>query len=257
MTDAPELASDIELDAYVDDQLDAARRIEVEAFLSGRPEIAARIMADLRLRDELRLALSGSRGMARPSTTDAARRLQGGLQRGRVLRLFQRAAAIGLFIGAGWFAHAGFGPLSVGEVIASTPPPAYVEDAIRAHATTLVRAGMRSLPATATYDAAEIRAATGIVMPDVPDGWQIRDVQLYPSQFGPSVELAIDAGELGSLSLFAERPGVFNVVPVTQSATAEADAAYWQIGDVAYALVGASGSTNLDRAAVRLADTLY
>ena len=257
MTDAPDLVSDMELDAYVDDQLDAARRIEVEAFLSARPETAARIMADLRLRDELRLALSGSRGMARPSTTDAARRLQGGLQRGRILKIFQRAAAIGLFIGAGWFAHAGFGPLSVGEVIASTPPPAYVEDAIRAHATTMVRAGMESQPAVPTYDAAEIRAATGIVMPDVPDNWHIRDVQLYPSRFGPSVELAIDAGELGTLSLFAERPGSFNVVPVTQTVSGTADAAYWQIGEVAYALVAASGSKNLDGAATRLAKTLY
>ena len=32
--------TDTDLDAYVDDQLDVARRIEVEAFLSARPEAA-------------------------------------------------------------------------------------------------------------------------------------------------------------------------------------------------------------------------
>lgn len=42
----PILASD--LDAYVDDQLDVSRRIEVEAYLSEHPESAAQVMADLR-----------------------------------------------------------------------------------------------------------------------------------------------------------------------------------------------------------------
>ena len=40
--------TDTDLDAYVDDQLDVTRRIEVEAFLSTRPETAARVMSDLR-----------------------------------------------------------------------------------------------------------------------------------------------------------------------------------------------------------------
>ncbi|PLU24301.1 Fis family transcriptional regulator, partial [Sinorhizobium medicae] len=58
-----------DLDAYVDDQLDVARRIEVEAYLSAHPNVAARVMSDLRTRDELRLALAVSRGMARPATS--------------------------------------------------------------------------------------------------------------------------------------------------------------------------------------------
>ncbi|TIX54012.1 MAG: anti-sigma factor, partial [Mesorhizobium sp.] len=77
-----------------DDQLDVARRIEVEAFLSARPEAAARVMSDLRTRDELRVALAGSKSMARPATADAARRLERGLARGRALRTLQRASAV-------------------------------------------------------------------------------------------------------------------------------------------------------------------
>ena len=38
--------TDADLDAYVDDQLDVTRRIEVEAFLSTRPEAAARVMSE-------------------------------------------------------------------------------------------------------------------------------------------------------------------------------------------------------------------
>ncbi|RWC52435.1 MAG: anti-sigma factor, partial [Mesorhizobium sp.] len=48
--------TDADLDAYVDDQMEVARRIEVEAFLSTQPEVAARVMSDLRTRDELRVA---------------------------------------------------------------------------------------------------------------------------------------------------------------------------------------------------------
>ncbi|MEI9417667.1 anti-sigma factor family protein, partial [Mesorhizobium sp. Cs1321R2N1] len=93
MTALVDPVTDADLDAYVDDQLDVARRIEVEAFLSVRPEAAARVMSDLRTRDELRVALAGSEGMARPATADAARRLERGLGRGRIFGVLQRAAA--------------------------------------------------------------------------------------------------------------------------------------------------------------------
>ncbi|MGK0631806.1 anti-sigma factor family protein, partial [Bordetella bronchiseptica] len=52
--------TEIDLNAYVDGQLDPARRIEVEDFLSRHPEEAMRVMADLRQRDALRWALGAS-----------------------------------------------------------------------------------------------------------------------------------------------------------------------------------------------------
>jgi hypothetical protein len=60
------------------------------------------------------------------------------------------------------------------------------------------------------------------------------------------------------LSLFAERPGNFAVEPVQETHTAEARAAYWQIGDVAYALVAdKSDAGSLEATARKLAETLY
>jgi anti-sigma factor RsiW len=59
------------------------------------------------------------------------------------------------------------------------------------------------------------------------------------------------------LSLFAVRPGVFSVQSVNHIALDNAETAYWQIGDVAYALVTADRSITLDQAADRLARTLY
>jgi len=248
---------DADLDAYVDDQLDAGRRIEVEAYLSGHPEAAARVMSDLRVRDELRLALAVSKGMARPATGDAARRLERGLARRRFFGSLQRVAAVAVFVAAGWMAHAGFGPLVISEVVASTPPPDYVTDAVMSHRTTALRASMTSQPEVPDYDPNEIRAATAIVMPGLPKDWRITDVQLFPSKFGPSVEMAIETESLGAVSLFAVRPGTFDVVKPTVAAMQDVTAAYFQIGEVAYALVAQADARDLDRAAKKLSDTLY
>lgn len=249
--------TDADLDAYVDDQLDVSRRIEVEAFLSARPEAAARVMSDLRTRDELRVALAGSSGMARPATADAARRLERGLARGRIFGVLQRAAAIAAFIAAGWLANGIIGPMSVTKVVASPQPPAYLEEAISAHRTTLVRESMQSQPEAPNYNAGEIRAATAIVMPSLPKDWKVRDVQIYPSRFGPSVEMAVDTKDMGLVSLFAIRPGNFDVVKPTVAPSGDISSAYFQIGEVAYAVVARSEVHDLDRAAETLARTLY
>ena len=75
-------------------------------------------------------------------------------------------------------------------------------------------------------------------VPALPDDWTVADVQIFPSTFGPSVEMAIRTETSGRVSLFAVRPGIFDVVPATLAHQQDLTAAYWQIGDVAYALVG-------------------
>ncbi|RJF88916.1 anti-sigma factor [Oleomonas cavernae] len=257
MTEPRDPVVEGDLDAYVDDQLEVTRRIEVEAFLSAHPGDAARVMADLRARDELRVALAGQGGSGRPATGDAARRLQRGLAAGGMLERLRRMAAVFLLLGAGWLAHGVLGPASISPVVASTPTPAYVEDALRAHKTSTVRAAMASQPRVAAYDPAEIRTATGIVMPALPQDWRVRDVQIYPSQFGPSVEMSFETDDFGILSLFAVRPGSFDVVPPTDLEAGDAAASYFQVGEVAYALVARTDAEKLGRAAARLADSLY
>ncbi len=249
--------TDADLDTYVDDQLDASRGIEVEAYLSSNPDVAARVMSDLRTRDELRLALAGLRGAPGPATNQAARRLERGLARGRLLGGLQRAAAVGAFVAIGWVAHAGFGPMLVTQVVASTPPPRYVQDALMAHRTAIVRATMASQPEVPNYDPDDIRAATAIVMPTLPADWRVTDVQLFPSSFGPSVEIVIESEDFGVLSLFAVRPGAFDVIQPTALDVHDATAAYFQIGEVAYVLVTKAEARGLDRSASRLAETLY
>ena len=154
--------TEADLQAYVEGQLPVARRIEVEAHLCHDRADALRVMEDLRVRDELRLALADMPRMARVSTTDAARRLERGLTRGSLFRRFRQVAAVTVLIGAGWLAHAQLGPMVVSKVVASAMPPAYVTDAVRSYRTKLVRAAMHSQPEVPDYDPAEIRAATAI-----------------------------------------------------------------------------------------------
>lgn len=259
--------SDDDLQAYVDDELAVGRRIDVEAYLSARPAEASRVMADLRIRDELRLALSEEPRTAiaagkRVATVEAARRLGRALSQARLFRGLRIAASVSLLIGAGWLAHAQFGALMVGEVVASDLPPAYVNDAVMAHRTSEVRAGMASQKGAPDYDPTDIRAATAIEMPMLPRDWKVRDVQVFPSAFGPSIELTVETGDFGKVSLFAVRPGTFDVVPATLVFRDDLNAAYWQVGEVAYALVAkapadTTESRELDRAASKLARSLY
>jgi anti-sigma factor RsiW len=247
---------DTDLDAYVDGELDVARRIQVESYLSENPATAAKVMADLSMKGELRLALAGESAFGRPETRDSARRLERGLSYGRIFHSIQRIAAVGILVMAGWVAHTSFGAFTATEVEASVPAPAFVEDAVRAYHTAVLRETIPS-QAAAAYKADDIRAATAIVMPGLPKEWKVADVQIFPSEFGPSVEMAIKEPGGKQLSLFAVRPGAFAVQPVQHIALDNAEAAYWQIGDVAYALVASDRDLNLDRVADELARSLY
>ena len=247
-----------DLHAYVDDQLDVGRRIEVEAYLSVNPSIAAKVMADLRVRDELRLALAGMPTAVRQETRDAARVLENTMNRPRTVDVMRRAAAVALLVGAGWVAHGWIDPGSIGEVVASVPPPQFVEEAMRAHQTAEPRKQMPSQIEAGRFDPAEIRAATAIVLPAMPTEWSVRDAQVFPSTYGPSVELEVEPQSGERLSLFAVRPGNFSVQQVLLKQDGQTNAAYWQIGEVAYALI--SETENADKLAEqarKLARTLY
>jgi anti-sigma factor RsiW len=245
-----------DLHAYVDDQLEPTRRIAVEAYLSRNPRLAARVMSDLRSRDELRLTLAAQPRICGIGAGDAARRLERALVRDRALSRIRRVAALAAFVAAGWVAHAQLGAFSVGDVVASTPPPAFVTDALMSHRTALVRGSMASQPPARTFDSAEIRSQTAIVLPTLPPGWRVSDVQIFPSHSGPSVEIALSAGRTGTLSLFASRPGWFSIAPVATTSEGDLTAAYWQMGEVAYALVGRSGDRTLTEAAEKLSKSL-
>jgi anti-sigma factor RsiW len=247
--------TETDLLAYVDDQLDPARRIKVEEHLARDPEAAVRVMADLKDRDTLRLIHAAL--LPRPSEKlfEAARRLERALAWQAFGLKLRRIAAVAALIGFGWVAHGQVG-LGVTDSEASPKPPTFVEDALHSHETGLLRARMVSQPEVDAYDPAEMLAETGIRLPNLPDDWQVRDAQVFPSRDGHSIEIAIDAGDLGRLSLFAAHVPVFNVIDPTIARSGEVKTAYWQTGQLAYALTGTGSDKAIERAALRLSRKL-
>ncbi|HZH52367.1 MAG TPA: anti-sigma factor [Microvirga sp.] len=248
--------SETDLLAYVDDQIDVARRIEVEDYLARNPDVAAQVMADLRTRDMLRLAFAGELPRPAEPTLEAARRLERGLVwRAFGLRL-RRAAAVVALIGIGWFAHAQIGLFEIADSNASPKLPAFVEDALHSHKTAFLRAGMTSQPEIPAYDRAEIAAATGIELPRLPDEWRIVDVQVFPARDGHSVEMIVDTRDLGRVALFATHVSAFHVIAPTLARFDNTKAVYWQNGQLAYALTGAANENAMRRTALKLSHPL-
>ena len=243
-----------DLHAYIDDQLDVPRRVEVEAYLAKRPDAAAQVMADLRNRDELRMALAVKPRLMRPDTSDVARWVDRALSRQALMHRIRPAMAAAVLLAAGWFAHELVGPQS-GVSVSQLPD--YVEAAVSARQTSLLRAAMFSQPEAPDYDRAELLSATAIAMPALPEDWRVTDVQVFPSRFGPSIEMTVDSQRLGALSLFAARPGGFAVAPVQTLELGELAGAHWQMGEVAYALLGNGDAAHLGEAASGIAGTLY
>lgn len=247
--------TEADLLGYVDDQIDVSRRIEIEEFLARNPEAAVRVMADLKTRDALRLSFAAP--LPRPSDPmlDAGRRLERALAWRHVGLRLRRIAAVIALVGIGWLAHAQIG-LGITDSEAAPKPPAFVEDALHSHETALLRARMTSQHATADYDPAEILIETGIKLPILPDEWRVLDAQVFPSRDGHSVEMAIEAGDLGRVSLFAAHAPAFDVIAPTVARFEHANTVYWQTGPLAYAVTGAGSEKSLERAALRLSRKL-
>lgn len=257
MQAANDAVSDLDLNAYVDDQLDDWQRLRVEEYLSHQPQAAARVMQDLHLKRELRLAFASDREPA-PLLRAAGLRLSRALRRDHQLRRVVRIVPVAALVLAGWLANEGLGPLSVGELEASHPPNPIVQAAISAREASLVRLPMRSQPQAHLLDGDELRASTGILLPRFDAGWAIRDAQVFPSPQGPGIEIIFDAAELGQLSHFAVRPGSFAVTLPHVERHGTRDVAWFQIGETAHVLIAEHGDPeHLLRIAQDLSSTLY
>jgi len=108
------------------------------------------------------------------------------------------------------------------------------------------------------YDPVEIRAETGIAVPALATDWRVVDAQVFPSRFGHSVELVLDADALGRVSLFAARSPTFGVIAPTLALarSAAGTTAYWQSGELVYALTGSAPEAAIQRAAAQLNKSL-
>jgi anti-sigma factor RsiW len=232
-----ERVSEAELLAYVDGGLDTGGRIAVEGYLRDHPEAAARVLEDMRQRDELRLFLAEEDWPAPPRSVGLARELTRRLHRRSVGVRLRRAAVAAALVALGWFAHAEF-DLFVDQVAASPTVPAYADEATEAyramralHASGRVRDGvLLSLQAPRTGGELPVPALDG--------GLRLLGSDLVPWDGGVALVALYDAGEGRLVTLFAAEAESFAVDPPRAAAVHGLPTVFWQHGRFAYALNG-------------------
>ncbi len=252
----PDRITDVELNAYLDGQLDDWRRLEVEDYLSRHPRAAAQVMQDLHLCHELRLALTPATGATEGQRT-AALRLSRVFRRDARLRRMLRLTPAAALLAMGWLAEQGLGLFPAGQPGSVTLPPPVVS-ALSARDASTIRLAMLSQPETGHIDPEEMRSATGILLPDYPGDWQLRDAQVFPSPQGPGVEVMFDTPDMGRVSHFAVPGGSFDMIPPQGQARGAQSVAWFQTGRTAHVLIAdAGGTARLLDAAEDLAEELY
>lgn len=250
---AREEPSPIDIEAYIDSELDAERAVQVEDYLSRHPAAAARVMTDLRLRSALRL-IARSHSQAPAALKREAVRLAQKLRRRRLIGKLSAPAMLAA-LSALLVLTLGDPPLMGTNSAAAAP--AYVDEAIMSHRTTLLRAAMTSQPETTRFDPSDLMRSTGIKVPHLPNDWRIKDVQLFPSDDGPALQLAVQNGKGQMLSIFAVRaPTSAPMNPTAISRDGES-VAFWKEDDMSYALTGAATPSDIDRFADDLQDNAF
>lgn len=232
--------NDQEIDAYIDGQLDTEGRFAVEDYLRLHPDMAARVMGDLGRRSALQLLARDSDPL--PSGFDAGAGVRSSPSRPR----WRRWAPMAGLTGSG---------VAAALLVMLQGPPAYVDDALTSHMVAGLRADMASQIEAPKFDAREIQRATRIAVPKVPADWKVTDVQLFPTDRGPAVVMALRTKDGDHLSLFTKRGR--NGAPEQPDAVREGahSVAYWRRGDMSYALVGDRGPAAIDARAEALART--
>lgn len=229
--------TETDLQAYVDDQLDAAGRLEVADYLVRHPGVAARVLADLGLCDAMRALAAADETPVPHRLVDEARRLDAALGRRRIVAALGRALPVGAAVTVAVIAAATW------QVTSFTPRanaavPALVEEALMSKKTALMRAHMPSQPEAAHLDRQAVHRATRIEVPALPADWRILDAQVFPSDYGPSLQMVIDTGADEPVSLFAARTSA-DIPETPQTEVVDGQAVgFWSHEGTAYALSG-------------------
>lgn len=238
-----ERISEIDLQAYIDGELDTASRIAVEAYLESHPETAARVMRDMRLRDEIRLFLSESDDLAPACTEAAMRRLLGRSRLRRPGPLARNAAAAMALLALGWLAHDFTMPdgLLPNHLVGRLSN--LIDEAAEAHQAALTELAAASPiivdePQTL---AEKVLAPEDGARPQLPSLDALLDMvgsQLVPWDGGIAIQVIYRDADGRALTLFAARVDKSEVLPPAVARLDGLTLVHWQDGPYAFALSG-------------------
>jgi anti-sigma factor RsiW len=244
--DAP---TDVEISAYIDDELALPDRLTVESYLARNPQAAAELMENFRARTALRLFATGASHGQSQDRHRLSPLPPRSVRFGQKTRKFALAAATGVALAVG---IVGIPTSRLGAA-----PPDYLADAIQAHRTGILRAAMTSQLESPELNSNEILASTSIHVPSLPKGWRVTDVQLFPSDEGPALQIMIRTTASKAVSIFAVRHRSSAPLSPIAIRQGEESIAYWRNGEMSYALTGADAPAALEVAAEDLANETH
>ncbi|NNG05002.1 MAG: anti-sigma factor [Inquilinus sp.] len=238
-----------DLNAYVDDALDDARRIEVEAYIDNHREAAEMVAAYRHMNEGMRaLFCTGALGEPPAALRPAAVARRAADRRRR--RLAQAAAAVLLLLlggGGGW---------ALRDVLAPAPDPlvvALTQDAARAHR--MYVAEMRHAVEVGAEEAHLFRWLSNRLGGEVraPDlagqGFRLVGGRLLPSHHGPAAQFMYENAEVERLTLYIRAIDGEDGASFRFVGEDGVNAFYWVDGQFGYALIGAVEREPLLRAA--------
>ena len=238
---AADIVDDIEIETYIDGELDLARRLAVEDHLSRNPDLAAKVMADFRNRSALRL-LMGSDVAPSRSLADALEKIR------KESRSFWRRPALGLA------AVIVMALTTVTMLGPDSAPPAYVSLAAQSHRTLVDRVNIAANQPISDR-AHALFLASRIAVPRLPSDWQVTDVELLDAAAGPAMLIAVQTTEGLHLSILAIRERSSAPRAPDAVRAGKQSVAYWRRGDFSYALTGEGEPEQIDATADALADS--
>lgn len=182
---------------------------------------------------DFRLMQDGTKGTLVGRPRDTSIPVANDNDRGRSWRHLGRAAGIALLIATGWIARG-----ALGDFPQTAQANAFLDEAAASHQAGQLRQKMASQIESANFNPREMQQSAGIVLPPLPRSWRITDAQLFPTRDGPAVAVSIvtPAGE--QLSFFADRAETPAEARPLLARRADEVIAYWEAGDMAYALTG-------------------
>ncbi|MBB3926991.1 anti-sigma factor RsiW [Sphingobium jiangsuense] len=231
----------MEIEAYIDGELDLPQRLAVEDHLSRHPGLAAQVMADFRNRSALQLLASPDPALPRSLAATAERVRKEGRS------LWRRPAA-------GLAGVAAMALVALAALNMTSSPPSYVDLAVASHRSIKERTGLVAYQPFSDR-AQALLSASRIAIPRLPPDWRVIDVEMLRGTRVPALLIAVQTAEGRTLSILAlrERSSAPRDPDTVQDGSQSV--AYWRKGDFSYALTGEGNPGQIDATADALADS--
>ncbi|MES2174504.1 MAG: class I SAM-dependent methyltransferase [Pseudomonadota bacterium] len=182
---------------------------------------------------DFRLVKDGTKGTLVGRRRDTRLPVANDNNASRTWRHAGRAATIAALLATGWIARG-----ALGEFPQSAQASTFLDEAAASRRAGLLRQTMASQVESATFDAREIERSTGIILPTLPTGWRVTDVQLFPTPDSPAIAMSLLTPQGEALSLFADRAETpAEGTPLIAQQHGDV-VGYWEVGAMAYALTG-------------------